>query len=82
VTQTTISDLSTKPAFEPLYETHPRTGATIEVFHADRALAASFGVRGAGWLWRSCERGGAPSDPAGPFPTSYAAYRNAMLGGT
>jgi hypothetical protein len=79
VTWTTISDPPRKPAFEPLYETHPRTGATIEVFYADRALAASFGLRGAGWLWWSCERGGAPSDPAGPFPTSYAAYRNAML---
>jgi hypothetical protein len=78
VTRTTISDPATKAAFEPLYDIHPRTGATIEVFYADRALAASFGVRSGGWLWWSCERGGAPSDPVGPFPTNYAAYRDAL----
>jgi hypothetical protein len=36
--------------FEPLYELHPRTGASIEVFYADRALE-TFGRRGAGWFW-------------------------------
>jgi hypothetical protein len=78
VTRTTISDPPTKAAFEPLYDIHPRTGATIEVFYADRALAASFRLRGEGWLWWCCKRGAAPSDPVGPFGTSYAAYRDAM----
>jgi hypothetical protein len=32
-----------------------RTGATIEIFCADRVVAQSFGARAAGWYWR--ERG-------------------------
>ncbi len=31
----------------PLYNIDPQTGARVEIFYADRALAASFG-----WLWR------------------------------
>jgi hypothetical protein len=38
-----------RPASEPLYDLDPRTGATIEVFYADRVLAKSFGVR-RGWF--------------------------------
>jgi len=34
-------------AHEPLYDTDPRTGATIEVFYADRALE-TFGRCGSG----------------------------------
>jgi hypothetical protein len=30
----------------PLYNIDPQTGARVEIFYADRALAASFG-----WLW-------------------------------
>jgi hypothetical protein len=63
---------------EPLYDIDPRTGTSIEVFFADRALE-TFGRCGAGWLWQARRRGFAPAgSAAGPFPTSYAAYRNAM----
>ena len=64
---------------EPLYDVDPRTRATIEVFYADRALAVSFGLRGAGWVWWSCTRGLTPdTPPRGPFATSYGAYRAAL----
>jgi hypothetical protein len=63
---------------EPLYDAHPRTGANIEVFYADRALE-TFGRRGAGWFWWSRRRGFSPDGVAsGPFPTRYVAYRHAM----
>ncbi len=63
---------------EPLYDINPQTGASIEVFYADRALE-TFGGCGAGWFWWSRRRGFAPDGPAtGPFATSYAAYRHAM----
>ena len=71
-----------RPAFEPLYVSDAPTGATIEIFHCDRVLAQSFGTRGAGWLWWSCQLGGLPiSPPNGPFPTSYRAYRDALTRG-
>jgi hypothetical protein len=57
---------------EPLFDIHPVTGASIEVFFADRL--ATFGRGGAGWFWWSRRRG-----PTGPFATSYAAYRHAMI---
>jgi hypothetical protein len=63
---------------EALFDTHPRTGATIEVFYSDRALE-TFGRCGAGWFWCSRRRGFSPEgSPTGPFGTSYAAYRHAM----
>jgi hypothetical protein len=43
-----ISDRKRRAALEPLYEIDPRTGASVEVFYADRALAGSFGARGPG----------------------------------
>ena len=46
-------------AHEPLYDIDPRTGASIEVFYADRALE-TFGRCGAGWFWCSRQRGFAP----------------------
>jgi hypothetical protein len=65
-------------AHDPLYDIDPRTGTTIEVFYADRALE-TFGRCGAGWFWYSRQRGFAPDgQPIGPFATSYAAYRHAM----
>ena len=65
-------------AHEPLYDIDPRTGASIEVFYADRALE-TFGRCGSGWFWCSRQRGFAPDgSPTGPFATSYGAYRNAM----
>ena len=64
---------------EPLFDIDPRTGTSIEVFFADRALE-TFGRCGAGWFWWSRRRGFSPVGPAaGPFATSYAAYRHAMI---
>jgi hypothetical protein len=63
---------------EPLFDVDPRTGANIEVFYAYRRLE-TFGRHGAGWFWWPRRRGFSPDGPAtGPFPTSYAAYRDAM----
>jgi hypothetical protein len=63
---------------EPLFDLQPRTGVSIEVFFADRALE-TFGRCGAGWFWWPRRRGGSPGGPAtGPFATSYGAYRHAM----
>jgi hypothetical protein len=64
---------------EPLFDVHPVTGASIEVFYADRTLE-SFGRFGAGWFWQLRQRGFAPIGPAhGPFPSRYAAYRDAFV---
>jgi hypothetical protein len=38
---------------------HPGTGASIEVFYADRSLE-TFGGSGAGWFWWSRRRGCRP----------------------
>jgi hypothetical protein len=63
---------------EPLYDVNPTTGASIEVFYADRALE-TFGRGGAGWFWWPRRLGCSPvGSPTGPFTTSYAAYRHAM----
>jgi len=70
--------VTSNPRHEPLFDVHPRTGASIEVFYADRALE-TFGRSGAGWFWWSRRRGYPPAGQAtGPFPTSYAAYRDAF----
>jgi hypothetical protein len=64
---------------EPPYDIDPRTGASIEVFYADRTLE-TFGKCGAGWFWQSRRRGYPPEcQSTGPFATSYAAYRHAMI---
>jgi hypothetical protein len=64
--------------YEPLYDINPRTGASIEVFYADRTLE-TFGRAGAGWFWWSRRRGYPPEGQrTGPFATSYAAYRHAL----
>jgi hypothetical protein len=63
---------------EPLFDVHPLTGVSIEVFYSDRTLE-TFGREGAGWFWWPRRRGCAPADtPTGPFATSYAAYRHAL----
>jgi hypothetical protein len=63
---------------EPLFDVHPRTGVSFEVFYADRTLE-TFGRDGAGWLWWPRRLGLSPEGPAtGPFATSYAAYRHAL----
>ena len=65
-------------AREAFFDVHLLTGATIEVFYADRTLE-TFGWRGAGWFWWPRRRGFSPRGPAhGPFPTGYAAYQNAL----
>jgi hypothetical protein len=66
---------------KPLFDVHPVTGASIEVFYADRTLE-TFGRGCSGWFWGPRRRGFAPEGKAtGPFPTSYAAYRNALFAG-
>jgi hypothetical protein len=68
-----------RAAHEPLYDINPKTGICIEVFYSDRTLE-TFGRRGAGWFWWPRRRGSSPNGPAtGPFATSYAAYRHAMI---
>jgi hypothetical protein len=65
---------------EPIFDIHPVTGVGIEVFYADTALE-TFGRVGAGWFWWPRRRWFAPERAAvGPFPTSYSAYRSAILG--
>jgi hypothetical protein len=65
-------------AHDPLYDIDPQTGATIELFYANRELE-TFGRCGSGWFWCSRRRGFSPEGSAtGPFATSYAAYRHAM----
>jgi hypothetical protein len=69
-----------RAAHKPIYDVHPLTGSSIEVFYADRTLE-TFGR--CGWFWSSRQRGCSPAGPAtGPFGTSYAAYQRAFLGAT
>jgi hypothetical protein len=64
---------------EPIFDIHPVTGASIEVFYADRSLE-TFGRCGAGWFWWPRRRGFTPEGKAtGPFPTSFTAYRHAVV---
>jgi hypothetical protein len=63
---------------EPIYDIVPETGVSIEVFYSDRTLE-TFGRCGAGWFWWPRRHGCAPGgSAAGPFATSYAAYRHAL----
>jgi hypothetical protein len=65
--------------YEPLFDVDAVTGGSIEVFWADNTLE-TFGRRGTGWFWHFRRRGFAPKGPAhGPFPTSYSAYRDALI---
>ena len=62
---------------EPLFDVHPVTGASIEVFYAHGL--ATFGRHSPGWFWHFRLRGFAPDGMArGPFPTSYAAFCDAL----
>jgi len=64
---------------ERLFDVHPVTGASIEVFWADRTLE-TFGLNGSSWFWHHRKPGHAPEGPAqGPFPTRYSADRAAFL---
>jgi hypothetical protein len=75
-----FSDPKRRPTTEPLYDVDPRTGATLEVFYADRVLAQTVGAHCAGWFWWSCQRACLPGPATGPFATSYRAYKNALVG--
>jgi hypothetical protein len=78
VAQPIATDPKRRAALEPLYDIDPRTGASIEVFYADRTLE-TFGWCAAGWFWWYRRRGFSPEGPAtGPFSTGYAAYRHAL----
>jgi hypothetical protein len=73
----TMSSTDHRHQFDPIFDNHPMTGASIEVFYADGL--ATFGRGGDGWFWWPRRRGFAPDgSPTGPFATSYAAYRHAI----
>ena len=73
-----ISDPKRRAAFEPIYDAHPDTGYSVEVFFADDWLAKTFGMQ-PGWFWWACQCGRLPErPPTGPFRTSYAAYRDVL----
>jgi hypothetical protein len=68
-----------RAAHEPLFDVHPQTGVSFEVFFSDRTLE-TFGRCGAGWFYWARRRGCSPKgQPTGPFATSFAAYRHAMV---
>ena len=72
------SIMKQRAAHEPLFDVHPLTGISIEVFYTDRTLE-TFGRSGVGWFWCCRQRGFVAAGPAaGPFPTSYSAYRHAL----
>jgi hypothetical protein len=73
-----LAPTSNPRQLEPLFDVHPQTGVSVEVFYADYALE-TFGRCGSGWFWWSRRRGFSPVGPAtGPFATSFAAYRHAL----
>ena len=75
----TTSSTDHRHQFDAIFDNHPVTGTSIEVFYADRSLA-SFGWGGAGWFWQVRRRGSAAEGRSmGPFPTSYSAYRDALM---
>jgi hypothetical protein len=78
VARSVISDPKRRAVNEPLYDIDPHTGASLEVFYADRVLAHSFG-RSTGWFWWTCQRGFAPDGlPTGLFAASYAGTTDAI----
>jgi hypothetical protein len=50
VPQAPASNPRQRARHEPLFDIHPRTGASIAVFYSDRTLE-TFGKCGAGWFW-------------------------------
>jgi hypothetical protein len=53
------SEVEQRPRHEPLYDINPRTGVSIEVFYADRALETFDGC-GVGWFYWARRRGFSP----------------------
>jgi hypothetical protein len=78
VARAVISDPRRRTAYEPLYDIDAQTGASVEVFYADCALAGSFGAASEGWFWWACQPGCLPGAVAGPFTSNYLAYRDAL----
>ncbi len=67
---------ATERRYEPLHGVHPLTGATIEVFYADRVFAS---MGGKGWFWWVCNPDCVPDwPPHGPFASSDRAYHDAL----
>ena len=53
-----------RAARKPMFDVHPQTGASIEVFYADRTIE-TFGRCGAGWFWwLPAAPGFAPDSPS------------------
>ena len=74
----TTSSTDRRHQHKPLFDVHPVTGASFEVFYTDRTLE-TFGRCGVGWFWWLRRRGFAPDGMArGPFPTSYSAFHDAL----
>jgi hypothetical protein len=74
----TIAATERRPAYEPLYDIDPHSGASIEIFYCDSMLARSFATR-EGWFWWTCQPGLLPNvPPVGPFGSSYLAFCDAM----
>jgi hypothetical protein len=71
-----INSHPARPAECAFYEVDPQSGATIEMFYADRERAQAFGSRGAGWYWRKC--GCSPDVPSGPFIVCLDTHRDAL----
>jgi hypothetical protein len=60
VMATTVNSQSMRRTSFALYEIDPKSGATVEIFYADIALAQYFGARGADWYWRYRQTNCAP----------------------
>jgi hypothetical protein len=64
---------------EPLHDVDWINGRAIEVFFVDAAVARWVGGS-VGWYWWERYPGCLPDgDAFGPFPTSYRAYRDALI---
>ena len=71
--------MTSNPRYEPLFDVHPRTGASIEIFYANRALE-TFGRCGAGWFWWPRRRGFSPEGlPIGPWVELLKADKRAFF---
>ena len=68
--QPMATDPKRRAALEPLYDIDPRTGASIEVFYADRSLE-TFGQCGSGWFWWSRRHGFVPFGQSSEWPIRY-----------
>jgi hypothetical protein len=66
-------------SYDPIHAIDAQTGATLAVFYVGSRLAASCGLRGAGWFWAASRPGLLRGDPPnGPFTTAYTAFRAAL----